>query len=1381
MTTATPEAKRARRRRWPWVITGLVVLVAILAALVRFGPGTDFGRALFEREVSGLDLGSLGRLDVYGLSGDPWRDARAARVTITDKFGIWLDARGVAFSWRPVELLDRRVHITSLHVDDLTLAHRPTLSGGTGGGGPSPVSVRIDDIRARVEMTPAFAFRQGDYALSGAVDLERSGAVRLNVDAQSRLRAGDHLTAKVDVEHDKTFKVDVDAREAQGGALAGMLGLAADQPFLMTAHAAGSLRQGQVRIDTRVGQTSPLEVAGGWTPAGGAAKGDIELGASSLLAHYRDMVGPSAKFDISGHKASDGFYDFTLAANAENASLAAHGEADVGAMATGPKGLAIDARVGAANRLISFPKMGAARLVGTLTGNRKHWWIAGSAAVEQMADGPYALARVTGPIRLENQGPDLLIQADVAGQGGAGRGLLAALLGASPRGSAQLTRFADGRLLMRQLALQGVGLKASATGNRGLLGDLSFKGTASFANLPMAHAGASGAVDFGWTANQAGGNPWAFTVDAHGRDFGSGFAEADRLLGHSPHLVAQASWAAGVVTLTSATLTGGAGEVSGAGTLGDDGAVALKLAWQARGPLDIGPMEIDGVAKGSGDIGGTLGAPKVDLVADLGSVTAPGLPLSNAHLNLTFQHSPDGGDGRFSLTAVSAYGAAAAASDFRLAGDGVDLSDLAIKGGGVSATGSLALRKGEPSSADLALEIGPGAVLDAGHAQGRLRIVGAPSGGAKADISLTAAEVVLNDGALKVKKLSFTADGPLARLPYKLAANGPSAGGPWRIGGEGEFTQAGAVRVATFSGAARLRHADFRTLSPTEIRFAREGLTLHAALGAGSGRADVEVANLSGAASVKATLSNVDMALLDEDYVGKLSGQLELSGRGDHLAGGLDARLTGAGGRDLRGAPPVNGEVTAKLAGSAMNVNFHLGNNAGLKADGDVVLPVDASAEPFKFAFDGHRPLSGHFAVNGEVKPLWDLLLTGADNLSGQMNASATLGGTLADPRAVGQVALDNGRFQDQDTGLRLENVSLRAVLADNAVDVSHFAAVDGDKGQISGSGRASLTRDGVSSFRANLTGFRLLDTDLARATASGQVTVNRAADGKVQIAGALTIDRGQISPNPPVASGVTPMDVVEINRPDELDDQPAAKVAAREAPVALDVTIRAPGRVFLKGRGLNLELALDAHVVGSLAAPVLTGNARVVRGDYDFAGQRFQLDERSVIYLGSTPQTIRLDLTATREDPTLTAVIKIAGTAAKPTITLSSNPSLPQDEILSQVLFGASASQLSGLEAAQLASAVAGLSGGGGFDLIGGLRSLAHLDRLAVADSAVTGTTVSGGKYITDKLYLELTGGGREGEGAQIEWRVRKRLSLVGKLGSQGDSQIAIRWRRSY
>ena len=188
-----------------------------------------------------------------------------------------------------------------------------------------------------------------------------------------------------------------------------------------------------------------------------------------------------------------------------------------------------------------------------------------------------------------------------------------------------------------------------------------------------------------------------------------------------------------------------------------------------------------------------------------------------------------------------------------------------------------------------------------------------------------------------------------------------------------------------------------------------------------------------------------------------------------------------------------------------------------------------------------------------------------------------------------------------------------------------------------------------------------------------------------------------------------------------------------------------------------------------------------MVRGDYDFAGKRFEFNDRGVVYLASSPRDIRLSLSATRDDPSLTAVVSIRGTAAKPEITLTSSPVLPNDEVLSQVLFGRSASQLSPLEAAQLASALSSLAGGGGFDVIGNLRTFAGLDRLALAGGDESGMTISGGTYLTEDVYLEITGGGRTGPSAQVEWRVGKNLSIISKLAGQGDGKLAVRWRKDY
>jgi hypothetical protein len=49
---------------------------------------------------------------------------------------------------------------------------------------------------------------------------------------------------------------------------------------------------------------------------------------------------------------------------------------------------------------------------------------------------------------------------------------------------------------------------------------------------------------------------------------------------------------------------------------------------------------------------------------------------------------------------------------------------------------------------------------------------------------------------------------------------------------------------------------------------------------------------------------------------------------------------------------------------------------------------------------------------------------------------------------------------------------------------------------------------------------------------------------------------------------------------------------------------------------------------------------------------------------------------------------------------------------------------------------------------------------------------TVAGGKYVTDDVYVEIIGGGREGPEAQVEWRIRRTLSLVSKHRQPGRRQ---------
>ena len=64
-------------------------------------------------------------------------------------------------------------------------------------------------------------------------------------------------------------------------------------------------------------------------------------------------------------------------------------------------------------------------------------------------------------------------------------------------------------------------------------------------------------------------------------------------------------------------------------------------------------------------------------------------------------------------------------------------------------------------------------------------------------------------------------------------------------------------------------------------------------------------------------------------------------------------------------------------------------------------LPTESSASPFRVAIVRTQPMRGKFFADGEVKPLWDLLVGGERELAGHVQMQGTLSGTLADPRAV--------------------------------------------------------------------------------------------------------------------------------------------------------------------------------------------------------------------------------------------------------------------------------------------------------------------------------------------------------------------------------------------
>jgi translocation and assembly module TamB len=198
-------------------------------------------------------------------------------------------------------------------------------------------------------------------------------------------------------------------------------------------------------------------------------------------------------------------------------------------------------------------------------------------------------------------------------------------------------------------------------------------------------------------------------------------------------------------------------------------------------------------------------------------------------------------------------------------------------------------------------------------------------------------------------------------------------------------------------------------------------------------------------------------------------------------------------------------------------------------------------------------------------------------------------------------------------------------------------------------------------------------------------------------------------------------------------------------APIDLDIGVEAPRAVFVRGRGLDAELGGDLHVAGTYAAPQVGGGFDMRRGTLALAGASLKFSSGRVSFNGAGPKRTldpTLDFVAESVSGDVTATLTVGGYASAPTIELTSSPDLPQDEILSRLLFGVDAKQLAPLQMLGIGVALASISGVGygGADPLAAIQKRLGLDRLAVGGSTGTdpsAATVEAGRYVSPRVYV--------------------------------------------
>ena len=431
-----------------------------------------------------------------------------------------------------------------------------------------------------------------------------------------------------------------------------------------------------------------------------------------------------------------------------------------------------------------------------------------------------------------------------------------------------------------------------------------------------------------------------------------------------------------------------------------------------------------------------------------------------------------------------------------------------------------------------------------------------------------------------------------------------------------------------------------------------------------------------------------------------------------------------------------------------------------------------------------HAPLTGGIRYNGPAAVLFSLSGLANQQLTGPVAVAADFSGQLSAPRINGLVRADNLTYENETYGTRLTNMAVQGRFNNDRFDLASLTARAGN-GSLKAQGSVGLAAD--SGFPIDITASfdkaQLAKGDALAATTSGTLKIHHDKTGG-QISGDLSIPEARYQIVRQGAADVPALDGVR-RKGQPLETARQRQQAAATGLFRLNIRLHADNQLFVSGMGLDSEWKADLRVRGTTADPRVTGEADIVRGTFSFAGKRFDLDRGIVHFEGGALSDPTLDISASTTVNDIDAVINITGTGQHPQIEFTSTPALPQDEVLSRLLFGDSPENLSAIQAIQLASALNSLRGsGGGLNPLGKLRSATGIDRLEIlgADSA-TGrqTAVSAGKYISNDIYVSIITDARGFTATQLEISLTKALSALSEVGSFGGSSVSVRYKKNY
>lgn len=484
-----------------------------------------------------------------------------------------------------------------------------------------------------------------------------------------------------------------------------------------------------------------------------------------------------------------------------------------------------------------------------------------------------------------------------------------------------------------------------------------------------------------------------------------------------------------------------------------------------------------------------------------------------------------------------------------------------------------------------------------------------------------------------------------------------------------------------------------------------------------------------------------------------------------------DSTLAGAGITPLRAA------ARGSLTGRTVTLDsITASGRGGLEVSGSGRVPLEGNGIAINLSGSAPLALANRFVADR------------GGQLSGTANLRAEVSGSLANPQFGGTVSVGGAGYVDPELNLRLVDIGGSASLSGQRLVIDRLSANLSTGGSVSVGGSVGLAGGNDADLSVRLNNARYADGNLFVATVSGDLALRGPLTGSSLLSGDVVVEKADITVPESFGGAAALVDTAHRNTPApvaqtlaraHVDERGRPASGAASSDIRLDVNVRAPNQIFVRGRGLDAEVGGSVRLTGSLSNIQPVGGFSLSRGRLAILGQRITFEDGSVTLVGDLDPY--LDFTARTEGDGITVFVNVNGRVSDLDIGFSSNPPLPQDEVLSRLLFKRAMGELTPLQLAKLAGAAAELAGGSNSSLVDSLRARAGLADLDVVTGEDGSLAVQAGAYLQDNIYLGVQAGADGQSRVTINLDITDDIRAKASTGTNGETSLGIFYEKDY